>query len=79
VSGQRYQAQPIDWPLGQKFDSVKVDSKFRSTLPLGEGCIMYSRRPVWIALMLMVLAVLAGVAATTVLSAQAISARVESH
>jgi len=30
---------------------------------------MYSRRPVWIALLLMILAVLAGVAATTVLAA----------
>lgn len=35
---------------------------------------MYSRRPVWIALMLMVLAVLVGAAATTVLaSAQALA------
>jgi hypothetical protein len=59
---------------------VKESLRFRSTLPfIGEDRIMNSRSPVWIALMLMVLAVLAGAAATTVLSAQVMQARVDAR
>ena len=59
---------------------MKAGLRFRSTLPLfGEDWIMDSRRLVWIALVLMVLAVLAGAAATTVLSAQASPVPVDAH
>jgi hypothetical protein len=48
-------------------NGVKGPALFRSRL-WAEATIMNSRSPVWIALLLMVLAIVAGVAATTVLA-----------